>query len=62
MFTVATMKRKTSLPEGAEYSRRRSFLSTLLVLTLVPAVPGVWRLHSPKDVVIRNGWVLAKGD
>lgn len=62
MSTVAAMRRKSSLPEGTACSRRRSILSALLALTLLPAVPSVWRFRSSDDVVVRNGWVLAKGD
>ena len=62
MSTVAAMRWKSSLPEAMACSRRRSILSAVLALTLLPAVPGAWRLRSSKDVVVRNGWVLSKGD
>ncbi len=62
MSTVATLRRKSSLPEAMACSRRRAMLSTLLALTMLPAVPGVWRVRLSKHVVVRSGWVLAKGD
>ena len=60
---MSELPRHGLMPAQAQVnSRRRSLVSRILMLPLVPLASNGWWLPASSAVVIRDGWVLSKAD